>query len=112
MNLGEKARFALFALQHLYTFFLFLHKIFQNNNNPNQNAVYLFYLTIGNFAQFAVLEIYLATQPEASIFLINDSIHEKEIVIQIYLHLYYQINIYFGVFSVLSVLIMIFYKIQ
>ena len=33
-------------------------------------------------------------------------------VIQIYIHFYFQVNIYFGIFSVLSVFIMIFQKIH
>jgi 4-hydroxybenzoate polyprenyltransferase len=111
LGFAYRARFWLFVLEHLFTLVVFTKRTLQESEDSNDTAMCLFYLTMGNFFQFGALEVFLAMQPE-TVKLNTDSIHSSKLIIQIYIHLYYQINIYFVVFAVLSLLIMIICKIH
>ena len=111
MTFNFKFRFYTFSLQHIFTFFVILVSCCFDLHHALDKLNWAVFLTVGNFALFGAAQIYLATIPETKINFSDQKLIHGDIGVLAYIHLYYQMNIYFGIFSVFSVILCIVYRV-
>lgn len=111
---GYKIRFINFIIQHIYSMIMLVKRKFMYNMEDTwEHLLWLMKFTFINFAAFFGVEIYCILHEKSIMY---EPIRQKLELISfslfIYFHIYFQFNIYLGVFSLFSFAMIILYYIN
>ena len=98
-----EVRFCAFICQHLFMFVIIIIFSFSDADDIFHKIQEIVIFCFGNFVQFGAAEIYLLTKANIQPTYLNTLTEKQDIGVMTYIYFYYQLNIYFGVFTIFSI---------
>lgn len=106
LSTGVKVRLAAFALQHLFSLGMLVQRKYRmTSEDPRDHIKWIIAFTGINFLIFAIVEIYcLVHLKDPTNGMSAANAFSVSMIVLSYYHLYYQFNIYVGIFTVFALI--------